>query len=50
MKAKRIIGHEELRGIRDQLSGTFNNIRIDKTGRIYIVTEKMKKANRTKKR
>lgn len=46
---KKNIGHKELQGIRGQLTGTFNNIRIDKTGRIYIVTEKMKKANRTKK-
>lgn len=47
MKEKRD-GFKDLRGVRGQRSGTYNNIRIDKTGRIYIVTEKMKKANRVK--
>jgi hypothetical protein len=41
-------GFKQLQGIRGQRSGTYNNIRIDNNGRIYIVTEKMKKANKHK--
>jgi DNA-binding transcriptional regulator/RsmH inhibitor MraZ len=41
-------GFKQLQGIRGQRTGQYNNIRIDKTGRIYIVTELMKKANKHK--
>jgi hypothetical protein len=46
--SKKTKGFKQIEGITGKKTGQYNNIRIDKTGRVYIVTEKMKKANKQK--